>query len=44
MQAYYDQLMAEKEGQDWKRELSQAELEQFEALQETDLGWADWSA
>ena len=44
MQTFYDQLMAEKDGQDWKQELSQAELDQFEALQESDLAWADWSA
>jgi hypothetical protein len=44
MQAYYDQLMAEKDEQDWKRELSQIELDQFEALQESDLAWADWPA
>lgn len=45
MQTYYDQMMSEKEtAQDWKRELAQAEIEQFQALQDTDLGWGDWTA
>lgn len=45
MQAFYDKMMTDQEKrQDWQRELSQTEIDQFEALQDTDLGWGDWPA
>ena len=45
MQAYYDKMMAEKEKtQDWKYELSQIDIEQVDALQDTDMSWGDWTA
>lgn len=45
MQDFYESLLTQEEleTQDWKFKLTEAELEDFSYLKESEPGWEDWA-